>query len=186
MCSPEVTKRSSIIKVRHCGVACVRILRSPRAIWFYWSTNVARARSGTLLKCYAQSQNARNSDSGELRNACPNSKNFSIPANMVRGHWNSATKMDLALSLALSHSPLGEIRCDSIALPRLLVIFVSDKVAIIQWIPSLVHPRLTAFVALSRYRRCCDKRSINIGAIVAKSTQTTVGFRVRHIADPVK
>lgn len=29
---PEVTKRSSIIKVRHCGGACVRILRSPRAI----------------------------------------------------------------------------------------------------------------------------------------------------------
>lgn len=94
----EVTKRSSIIKVQHSGAACVRILCSPRAIWFYWSTNVARARSRTLLKCYAQSQNARNSDSGELRNACPSSKNFSILQTVVGGGpLKYRGEMDLSL-----------------------------------------------------------------------------------------
>lgn len=81
-------------------------------------------------------------------------------------------------------SPFGEIRSDSIgfAARRLPVTLMSANVPIIQRI--LVRSRLTAFVTLSRYRRCCDKRTINIGAITAKGTQTTAGFR--HIAGHVK
>jgi len=174
-----------IIKVQHSGAACVRILRSSCAIWFYWSTNVARARIGTLLKCYAQSQNARNSDSGELRNACPSSKNFSIPANMVEAiemQWRNGSlppsppsfSPSPSLSLSLSLFLVKSDRFNRFTIRHLLVILMSDNVPIIQRILSLIYPHLTTFVALSRYYRCYDKRTINIEATVAKGTQTTV------------
>lgn len=84
-----------------------------------------------------------------------------------RGDWNVTWRN--------GSRPLRRNPADPIALPPGVYSssWYSTTVPITQRILSHVRLHLTAFVALPSYHRCCDKRTINIGAVAAKGTQTT-------------
>lgn len=117
------------------GIPYVRILRSQ--FDFIGRQTWARA-TGTLLKCCAKSQNARNSDRTKLRNVCPQREfqEFLALPNTVWAIEMQYHEMDRSSSLPIK----SDLNVRSSLAKRLYFLFVSRQHATIIWkILSLVR-----------------------------------------------